>query len=179
MVKVLDGLLASTEGTSSKGDALLDRFVDRIACHAQLWSSETTSSVVRWCRSSARALQSVRDGVGLDAYAQRLASALSSTHAASTYSYRSPHLSLTVPPSTEPDSIGRKEPASSASPPPGAGRRAHRPATRRLSAAECRRRGALLVLGDGDRVVHRRGQLPGDASRRATAEASVGTYRCM
>ena len=90
LVKVLDGLLASTEGTSSKGDALLDRFVDRVACHAQLWSSETTSSVVGWCRFSARALQSVRDGVGLDAYAQRLAHALSSKHAASTYSYPKP-----------------------------------------------------------------------------------------
>merc|ERR1711965_400413 len=109
LVKVLDGLLASTEGTSSKGDALLDRFVDRIACQAQLWSPETTSSVVRWCRSSARALQSVRDGVGLDAYAQRLAHALSSTHAASTYSYRSPHLSLSVPPSTEYEAVDARD----------------------------------------------------------------------
>ena len=54
-------------------------------------------------------LQSVRDGVGLDAYAQRLAHALSSTHAASTYSYRSPHLSLTVPPSTEYEAIDAKD----------------------------------------------------------------------
>jgi len=98
LVAVLDGILESAAGLTEGGDALLERFVDRVACNAPLWgaTSGVPAGIVAWCRAAPQALDVVRR-LGLDAYLQRVAYALASAHTSTPYTFRHPHLSLTPP----------------------------------------------------------------------------------